>query len=511
MIDIEDIGSCLAQSKSFGLAPAPPRSLKEVVATGCCVGCGICESIVGSDLVRMELQTFNKDRLRPVFYGPIPKTLEERAMAACPGAVVHGVVPEAGAVDHPFVGPAISVRKGYASDPEVRFKAAAGGGLTSLACHLVESGRVKFVVHVKGSVWHSIKEHQGTKLSFTKAEILEGRGSRYGPVAPLKSINAVLDRNEPFAFMGKPCDVNALRNYARIEPRVNKLCACVMTISCGTYPDNDWAVRFVEKHGVAPQNAEKEIARWRWRGHGCPGKSPSVKLVDGREFHMDYVDQLHEMANMTFQWRCKTCPDFIGLEADIVVMDCWPKGSPEKWEEITPARAHEQDGWVLIISRTARGEEVVNSAVDTGYLSLKPGNSKEFTQEVIETQPHQVKRATGLLGRRLAHNQAGLPQPALDTPALHRMLRTALDPSCLYFSDQENNTVRPLDPSQAITDIKTLTAELKNEDGKALEAALESLAPEHYAYHALNFDGAVKRIKRGDAKEPVDVRGRPSL
>ena len=53
--------------------------------------------------------------------------------------------------------------------------------------------------------------------------MIEAAGSRYGPAAPLIDIDQVLNREEPFAFIGKPCDIAALRNFAEIDVRVNRL------------------------------------------------------------------------------------------------------------------------------------------------------------------------------------------------------------------------------------------------------------------------------------------------
>ena len=40
----------------------------------------------------------------------------------------------------------------------------------------------------------------------------------------------------------------------------------------------------------------------------------------------------------TYQWRCKMCPDFLGYQADVTVMDAWPGGPPEHHGAITEAR-----------------------------------------------------------------------------------------------------------------------------------------------------------------------------
>ena len=87
---------------------------------------------------------------------------------------------------------------------------------------------------------------------------------------------------------------------------------------------------------------------------------------------------------LTYQWRCKMCSDFLGYQADVVVMDCWPKGLPERRDGISEPRRHEWDGWVLVIGRTERGQALVDSAQAAGVMTLKPAEK----EEVFETQPH---------------------------------------------------------------------------------------------------------------------------
>ena len=52
--------------------------------------------------------------------------------------------------------------------------------------------------------------------------MLEGAGSRYGPAATLVDFGDILDRGEPFALNAKPCDITAVRNLARLDPRVDE-------------------------------------------------------------------------------------------------------------------------------------------------------------------------------------------------------------------------------------------------------------------------------------------------
>lgn len=90
-------------------------------------------------------------RERPV---PVDRLSErENAVvnAICPGLHIHGaaedeLVPD---IETDLIwGPASEILIGYAADPVVRFRGSTGGVLTALGQFLLNSHRVKFVLHV---------------------------------------------------------------------------------------------------------------------------------------------------------------------------------------------------------------------------------------------------------------------------------------------------------------------------------------------------------------------------
>ena len=117
----------------------------------------------------------------------------------------------------------------------IRHRGSTGGVLTALGQFLIESFRVKFVLHVAASREHPMRSER--KLSFDAAQVLEGAGSRYGPAAALIDFNDVLSRGEPFALVAKPCDVTAVNNLARHDPRVRELVLYRLALVCGGTSD----------------------------------------------------------------------------------------------------------------------------------------------------------------------------------------------------------------------------------------------------------------------------------
>jgi coenzyme F420 hydrogenase subunit beta len=363
-----------------------PRTLERIVTSALCAGCGICKSIAEPGAIEMEI--VEPGRMRPALRRELSARSLETILNVCPGINVDG----RNRAEHdptiptdPVYGPTVSVTRGHASDDDVRFRAAAGGGLSALALYLVESGTVDFVLHVTASKDEPMRSKR--HVSFDRAQVMDGAQSRYGPVAPLEDVVQLLDQNRRFAFIGKPCDVNALRNLARVDPRVDELVPYMMTFSCGAFPDELYYRRFLDRQKVRFE----DLVRFRYRGHGFPGPI-HARTRDGREVSETYLE--FRTYPWTSQFRCKICPDHSGEQADITVMDDWPGGRPIR---------DERDGVVLVQARTWRGEELVLNAQRAGYLTLGPAD----IAAVYSTQPHQIARKRGAIARLMAIAFAG--------------------------------------------------------------------------------------------------------
>ena len=236
-----------------------------------------------------------------------------------------------------FMGPILSVRKCFASDPDVRFRAAAAGGVTALSEYLIASKKVNFIHHIRADNPNNPMLSVIQK-STTKDEVLQGSQSRYGPAAPLENIIQILKEKKTFCFIGKPCDINGLSNLAKYYPDVDKYVRFKFTISCGMIPDQSMYLEWLAEKQMKPE----DIVEFRYRGCGCPGASPYAKTevkeehtkntkksnIVTKEAECDYRDFFYGR-KWSCQLRCKICPDFLGEQADVTVMDCWHKGMPK--------------------------------------------------------------------------------------------------------------------------------------------------------------------------------------
>jgi coenzyme F420 hydrogenase subunit beta len=241
--------------------------LQAIVRQGLCAGCGLCESIAGRE--RVEMAITSASYIRPRVRERLDEATLAKIRAACPGVTLLGPGPQQVAgkgVVHDIWGPIRSIHRGWSANAEIRFRSAAGGAMTALGCYLRESGKVDAVVHVRASVERPMETD--AIVSRTPAELRSGAQSRYGPVAPPRHIERLLDEGVRFAVLAKPCDVAAIRNLARLDPRVERQIPYLITIFCGGVPTLQTAEKIAGYHGVAAD----EVSLFRWRGDGCRGR-----------------------------------------------------------------------------------------------------------------------------------------------------------------------------------------------------------------------------------------------
>lgn len=397
----------------------PFERLNRISEESLCIGCGICAGVDPEGPIR--IMRTPEGALRPIADAGLTDGKVDKVYRICPGLHLEGL-------PKPLAGPDAQhdldwgtfqrMVKGHAGDPEIRFKSAAGGALTSLALHMLETGLVSFILHAKPSKNHpSFGERH---ISRTRAEVLAGSGSRYGPTATLIDIEDILQMREPFAFVGTPCDVTALRNLAQEDERVNELCKMMMSPVCGGFMETPALAKAVGKFGL---NFE-ELTDLRYRGHGCPGPT-RMEDSSGRVVEKSYLDFWGEDDSAwSLPWRCKICADGIGDAADIAASDCWPGGAPSKEE----AEQHTLDpGSNGVIFRSERAKELVNSAIEDAAFVAE---AEIGPAEMSLWQPHQVRKKQVVAARYDALRQSGRLVP--DTKRLRiEEQRAAQDPNML--------------------------------------------------------------------------------
>ena len=372
------------------------RRLETVVANGLCSGCGLCESVAGRERVQMTVTAIGQ--LRPAVTGGCPRRCWPRRWRCAPGSRCAGRSAEPGVAVHPVWGPIAALARGWAADPAVRHHGAAGGVLSALALYLLERDGVDAVLHVRADLPDRPLESVA-QISRTRADVLAGAQSRYGPAAPLVHVHRLLADGARFAVVAKPCDISAVRALQRRDPRARAQIAALLTSYCGGVPSLRMAERIVRSHGVEPG----EVELFQYRGDGWPGPL-RTRTRDGREFDVDYDTAWYDPSvpwEYDMQFRCKICPDAVGEVADVSCPDGWVL------EDGRPIHA-EAEGRNIIIARTGNGRTLVERARAAGYIETAACTVAEL--DATETRPPPAQALGARPRGRRAPGRA--PQPA---------------------------------------------------------------------------------------------------
>lgn len=353
--------------------------LETIIAHGLCAGCGLCESLAGRDKVEMRITSFGQ--IRPTAKQALDDKLLDDIRAVCPGIRLDGPDPaQAGAngrMDAAF-GPIRTLHRGWAGDPKIRHKSAAGGGMTALGVHLLETGKVDAVLHVRASTVDPVETD--AIVSRTRDEVISGAQSRYGPAAPLVHVHRLLDEGIKFAVLAKPCDIAAIRNLATIDARVEKQIPYLITIFCGGVPTTHTARRITRYVGLDPD----ELSVFRWRGEGWPGPT-HMRTKIGAVKELTYDKVWYEPGvpwSYDIQYRCKICPDAIGELADVACPDGWVMDNNKPVHKEAP-------GQNVFVARTEKGEALVREAAAAGAIELAPISFEEFDAMHSDHKPRK--------------------------------------------------------------------------------------------------------------------------
>ncbi|WP_084508325.1 Coenzyme F420 hydrogenase/dehydrogenase, beta subunit C-terminal domain [Mesorhizobium sp. WSM3224] len=358
-------------------------SVVEVVSSGLCIGCGLCEAVT---VGRVPMHLTGYGALRPSIVNKFTRQEEDRILAACPGVIAESRLENAPHTDLVW-GSYFSMNYGWAGDAERRFASSSGGVLTALGCHLLETKKANLILHVGPDPDMPMRSRW--RMSRTPKEVQRNAGSRYGPVAPLAGLENALQLEEPFAIIAKPCDLGAVHRLSKIDDRIDRVCVARLTLVCGGQSRLGKSTELLNQFGVL----ESELALFRYRGFGNPGRI-RVETRDGRAFEITYAEFWKDEGDI--ETRCKFCPDALGEASDIVATDVWPGADPTE----------EDSGFNGVICRTQAGKELLEGAVASDDLvlgdSITPRRFDSF-------QPHQVRKKHALLARLQGLAQAKMP------------------------------------------------------------------------------------------------------
>lgn len=353
------------------------------------MGCGACVGRCPEGSI--SLVNLTEVGIRPVVDPDKCKQCGE-CIAVCPGIELKHPPLEADSLDslRRGWGSVCRLWEGFSTDQEIRFKGSSGGVATAVALYAIEKEDLSGVMQVGYDTADPLANT--AVLNTSKEALVRCAGSRYAPAAGCEKIDLIRNAPRPCVFIGKPCEIAALEKYRKIDPLLDSKIAFTVSIFCAGTPTLQGSLALLKQFGVR----REDVASIHYRGRGWPGNaSVTEKETDGIH-ELSYAQAWGDILSKHGQLRCRLCPDGTGEFADIACGDPW-------YRTIEPG----EKGLSLVLARTKKGEDVLNRAIQAGYIQLT-----ELTPDKLpRSQKSLLWRRQSLWGRFLAMRLMGVPIP----------------------------------------------------------------------------------------------------
>ncbi|MHA1910902.1 MAG: Coenzyme F420 hydrogenase/dehydrogenase, beta subunit C-terminal domain [Candidatus Kariarchaeaceae archaeon] len=314
---------------------------REIVDTGLCSGDGAC--IAACPAFVLEFQ--NK---RPVIVDEEGCIKCGICTAAC--SRYTGLETTSRDIHLESIGDYTSLWQAFALNDEVRSEGQSGGVATALMICAVEENMVEaaLVLQAEGDAMTS-----KSKIAYNKEEIIKAQKSKYVTFPSLAAVNLVRkNRIESFVYVGTPCQITGLKYLInqRLDGLYHRARYIIGLFCMESFMPQPLAEIFRERTGGLDyaEASRVDINKGRLVIHhpGRPEKPYRIRLR-----HFDKA----------MRPGCKACTDLTSEDADISVGNVGAK--PKH---------------TVVIVRTHAGEELLNKAIEKGYISAEPMVDTEF-------------------------------------------------------------------------------------------------------------------------------------
>ena len=292
---------------------------------------------------------------------------------------------------------------GWSTDPSLREKASSGGILTELASFLLDENKVDCVIHICKSADNPTKTE--ICYSYNREELEKRCGSRYAISHPLAELDKI-DFEKTYAFIGKPCDIVALKNFMKLNPILEKNILYTMSFFCMGLPSEKAQENLLLQLGCET-NSCKDL---QYRGNGWPGFTTAVD-ENGKNYKMDYDTSWGKILGRDLMPACRFCLDGIGEMADVACGDAW------YLTDSGQADFSEHAGRNVIFARTKKGLELIRKAQEKQRIEMKEYNNYE--NSLMKIQKSQYERRIAMRARVLALKIMRKPYPVYS----HKILK----------------------------------------------------------------------------------------
>lgn len=323
--------------------------VSEIISKDLCMYCGACIASCPIDIL------FHSEKEEPIMKGTCAAC--QVCYYSCPrielpvSEIEERALGRARRPDEALLGVNIGLYSVKALDNEVQKRAQDGGAVTALLLYALEHKIIDYAVVSGFSAYDPWRPEP--HMAHTRMELLESAGSRYTPGGQVGGTAEIALPNRAgvdcdeyrLAFVGLPCECQGLwrMNTQWLGgPKLARNVVFTIGLFCSVVFNYDQLMLdyLQKKRGIDLTRVTKVNV-----------KKDRLLIYAGDKLVLD--EPVQEVAH-TAREECAVCIDYSAELADISV-----------------GAIGSSQGWSTIITRTARGEEIVKGAVDAGYLEMR--------------------------------------------------------------------------------------------------------------------------------------------
>lgn len=384
-------------------------NLEELVSRGYCVGCGLCQYINNSADHRMTWTKYGY--LEPIFDSSIDKL--DHGAKVCPfsSGLIDGITKfdenslakqlfDTRTMNHDtYVGYYRNLYAGYSQDYQLI--GSSGGMATWILTHLIRSEQIDKAICVRPTYKpFPLFEYQ---ICSKDKEIIEASKSKYYPAHLGDVLKSISKQDGRYAIVALPCITKGLRLLQQQDPIINKRIVFIIGLFCGGLK----SVFFTEYLSAQLKVNKDSIINPEYR--------VKIQSSASHEYIYRCQDLSSNLATKELQIKklgdlwgpgffkpncCDYCDDVTAELADISLGDAWIKPYIRDWK-----------GNNIVITRSAKSQEIIEEGIRSGELSLKFISSD---QVYMSQQSNFENRRKGLAYRLYWNRNNPLPQKRVE-------------------------------------------------------------------------------------------------
>lgn len=326
-------------------------NIQNVIDNALCSACGGCAGICPVNAITMQENAA----------GFLCANIDNSKCISCRKCI--SICPSNGLrLGENLVGNIINGYIGYAQNSTIRLQGQSGGIVTAIIQWMIENHKVDAVV-VSG--FDCEKKRAKAFLASTVEEILSAKGSHYTQTSPVELILKNQDKKLAAVLLG--CQTVCLEQIKKKYPKIN-LPILTIGLICGGNLSGYVVDDLLKKAKIKESDTIKSF-RFRDKAEGgWPGdiviNSKARRVCIPKEKRMEIKPYYQN-------YRCMLCAEKMNQCCDIVVGDPWGISIPD-----------EANGYSAIITRTMKGQNLLNEAVKEDIISMQ----NEEPCKIIEGQ-----------------------------------------------------------------------------------------------------------------------------